>query len=1586
MAKTSGIAAEQAQGAVEGAAGSLSDTGQNIEDGDILEGIVDRSKSEADSNQLDTAGYATGVVYGNDGTVYQGPTTQAVVNQHRIATPPAPGRSMPSAPAAPAAAGSVLFQSDNTGVQSQVSTNLEPKVERAWEQIDDNKFIDSTTGEDVTDWYLANLSSEELQRFFEFANSSKQGKPNTPKPPKTPKIPKTPKQLMAGMQIGDPQAVQQARLQQDLEALNRQTPDPVESYKTPKHPEAPRSYTERQALDRIFANYEDMREDSATDRDINTYNDYAQWRRNNPGKSPNEYFNAIRPQLDSEHFYRETKLSREKKGNLEDYSREIKQKGLRSEAEENVVLETEKDRRKYDHLIMQTKIDIKKGFFHVETEHVEKDENGNEYARWSDDVEQEIVAILRFVNRPNTIKNQRDIMRSVRLYASMSVDRQGKMFNEDADQWELSEAEMISILRLMRRSCIERGTPFAIVDSSFELRETKVFPCGVMPKTVADFWTAPGSNLLNEDGSPMSAAQLVQRTQDEWNQRTRPALVAYAPIEQRIVIEDMMRAVSMLDGMSAERFSERYGVRSEVDYMISEWQDSNAAYAAAMNDYFDATAVQKRQDAMLDMYRKSFDRQRGSTYVYDESGQLEAVMTSKQPGWISSLKLASKLMRSASVGLNIPVITSAFAEHGVGNLYTAMTIVTLNRMYGTNHRVSQFTIERFKSDEALEAFQCVKELYDTFGPGATRLFSESGLPYTKENVLKFAAENLKPSMGETAEMFSQKMDKFTHTLMVADYAFKRSDMRLWLDAYFVTNAIMARSQQKMKDSGEMSKREAPLTPEEIESAVRASDMGRFFAQAMGTDAGINAYQMMRANNIGQKSPMSEFAKQFLDDHAVTNFAITAFVDTFPQYGINFAYMLVPFSRTMSYLKAHSDFNPETGRSDLLIGGNIEDFQLGLRMNLIYDAFTFGGRSVIVGGLLGILLNMLGFDPPDDEENKFNVSMWKIGSKVGWGDVDENGNHKGIEIQIAWWMNDLTLLSLPIAYLTAGGLSTGDWSLAKDLMLDGLADTVSGNVLLDFAHTVNHWREDYIEFERMSREPDYEGPKDIWSYALMESSMAAWKALGKMNPLDPLVNTFNRDTLFAGEEARNRDFWHVWRRSEDEDLDKFYRENKITEKVSYEEGLRRKYSSSNLIFALVNNVSTGAFTDDKKTSYFWWDMPPRSMGDPLGYAWLGEFYMDLNNIPDDVPGDTRAEKEINFKDMRAKQVLEWIDKFDGAVNQAIDANFTIPEEARKAATNYCFAQISALKADHIAKIESGELILWSEEEREANQKMWDEINNKWNKYIYDWLKNNDIPSYAYTYEQLLTDYDVTYVYRANGKPAPIWASAIPGLTDAVYKPKGNHPTSFAPFTIVDTRNRGYNAETINEWYKEGTTGSDLQWIFDNIGQNEIMFGRDAGKIANDVIFSKQIESGEYKSLEGPPVLGWRSYVSSHNSGVPDSVMEITEENHDGGKLGDAGKYNQDVEDALSGKGKDKDKKTPTYYPRKSYGGGGYSRRSYGGRSGSGDYNPKIYSNPRSVNSDRAATMYTKQPQSAHTTYLRPSFSTKGSREAYKRQDF
>ena len=72
-----------------------------------------------------------------------------------------------------------------------------------------------------------------------------------------------------------------------------------------------------------------------------------------------------------------------------------------------------------------------------------------------------------------------------------------------------------------------------------------------------------------------------------------------------------------------------------------------------------------------------------------------------------------------------------------------------------------------------------------------------------------------------------------------------------------------------------------------------------------------------------------------------------------------------------------------------------------------------------------------------------------------------------------------------------------------------------------------------------------------------------------------------------------------------------------------------------------------------------------------------------------------------------------------------------------------------------------------------------------------------------------------------------------------------------------------------------------------------------------------------------------------------------------------------------------------------GGGGWGggRGGWGGGGGSFSNPPKIYSRPAySLNTDKPAGIYSKNPSYTRFDYLRPKVLTKGSREAYRREDF
>jgi hypothetical protein len=237
--------------------------------------------------------------------------------------------------------------------------------------------------------------------------------------------------------------------------------------------------------------------------------------------------------------------------------------------------------------------------------------------------------------------------------------------------------------------------------------------------------------------------------------------------------------------------------------------------------------------------------------------------------------------------------------------------------------------------------------------------------------------------------------------------------------------------------------------------------------------------------------------------------------------------------------------------------------------------------------------------------------------------------------------------------------------------------------------------------------------------------------------------------------------------------------------------------------------------------------------------------------------------------------------------------------------------------------------------------------------------------------------------------------------------GNVP-SVLPASSPRSDGKGHNFETIPYWAvldENGNPITDTGAMYDLAGRlGPITQGRNAGKDLLEMYWGGQgtnMWDGVSEELriarDGVPTLGGGSGSSG---GRPWRVMEEF--------LPDSLK-NKNLAELLGLPPLDEEEATTdsgsgssgggSYYGGRSYysGGRGYYSRGggyysgggtyYSSYSGSGNptYNPKIYANPRSVYGQRAAGLSVKQPYKATTTYLRPNFYTKGSREAYKRSD-
>ena len=1362
----------------------------------------------------------------------------------------------------------------------------------------------------------------------------------------------------------------------------------------------------------------------------------------------------------------------------------------------------------------------RRGFFHVYGEHVRIDEKNNRVTyHWSAPVEDAINGLVRYFGWKDTLPRleaQRNVFRLVMLYYSLTIDSNGKMFNEDAKEWSMTEDQFIDACRMIFQSCVIYGHPMVMpyfLGYNQKLGGTDIFPCCYIPNQLANALMCEGSNLIDVDRGIKTPADLQALVMREWNERTHPMmeknLVDRADyrkkekarrkekrkkkgkeeeeekeykepslVAQKIILEKMIHSLSRLDGIGTEEFSKQFDIDTAQHTRISEYRDLMQEYVVVMDDSgnpsinkegvgnVDVAAVMRRQEEKLAQAEDLWAKRRGPRK--HGSGQISAVE--------ASLNLMTSGMRINALATNVPIMMSAVVEKGVGDLQTFLTMKALRYQFTDSESFmpSQELMDAFKTQEASEAIDAALLLFEMGGPQALYKYAKdrlrTGGKLSHDDAMKWLEENVLRIVGSTkaaaVERFNRKLNKISQRILVGDYAFKRKSNMNFLNGLLISNQALAETQAKLAEQGIVDQYGGVvIDAAKLHDGLIAvhGDIAMLITEAIATSAGRDALIQMRSNNIGSINPISYQVSQFMRGHGVTNFAITAWIDTFAKYGINFLHAIMPMSRTIDYLVCKGiEWKGNDLAADLVIGGGMgarnKDFKItddvgfynGLRMNLYYDAMSLG-RWHFTASLIGVVLLALGWDPPDDPRDLHNVSMWKIGSNIGLGpDVDGDGKGDGIEVQTAYWINDLTQLGLPGGYALATMISTGDLNLSKELFLDSLSDTVDGNVCLDAISAIKNIGEDIGLFAQMANDPNFDGPELNPGYGL---SGMAFTLFGKITPFAPTYKSLEKNIFLRGKNAREHSTSSVFDKT-----DEFTRSVQKTDYIDdpFERQLRR-YTKGNWLLALganyFRNYLSGPDHGESKTGYLWWQMPFVTTPSPVAMAKYDMFKMDYNNLP---PGMTREQYEYQRAEDMIRIIDEWNNKYGGP-EAAIAAGEYIPSPIRYATADVLFSEIVAMRLDYDAKVNSGWFSSNGINKWQYKDQMDAQISEYYN-YIYDWLKNDDIPTWYEEYEQIVTDWDVTYV-MPDGSPASFSDRLFNPEVEAVWMLKGNHPNNLSPVTFVDYSTdeevrRGFSGQTEEYYFYKGKT--DPKPILDAYGDYVIPLGKNAGKTVREVIAGGTY-TGIYLHLDDL-TMGQRSWAEKKYR-IDQELKDLNEDNCSGGVYGDlngtkgnsksnggengmvassannggatgdfgtglsglsggtlspinsgksidpelgealgnvAGAFDKIAGTQLSVKVNSITKPTrfgqinidnsktsgnsyynKTYYRRRGGGGGGYSY----------DYNPKIYSNPHSIYGTKPATMYSKTPQTIKNyTYLRPSFSTKGSREAYKRQDF
>lgn len=1259
----------------------------------------------------------------------------------------------------------------------------------------------------------------------------------------------------------------------------------------------------------------------------------------------------------------------------------------------------------------------KKAYIPLESQYI--DEHG--HIRYSERVERAIDARLAKLGLGTEYKFL--VFRQVIKAIGFSPDMKDLFLKTEKGDFKMYDAVFIAAIENLNASELSGAThPYKIVNRGMIYGKTYCFPIGIIDKYEAEILTQksdPSGYYHGKDPYKLredAGKYFLNKTLPEIKANTLRSERGQAQLK---VIENQVRAYAALSGVSPRL----YGVSDVFQKGYEEYKEQWASITSKPNpDKWDEE-VSRVQNERADRARRNLDKRQNRTKRYYSEDVKNAkgeviykkgtryrswhdkkienanekanadmpvhLRTSSNPIYTeirdpytnrpaAFLMTTTSLMRFSGVFGNVPIMASGIIEHAQGNLLSYIS----NRILfagAKEYKPTDLMYSRIREQEGIEAVCAVKAVFSVGGMDALMLFRSAYKQMNKENAKKFLEEYVNRKMPDgkisrKAKALKERMDNVAYLLMPGDIGFQKQDAMRWLEG------VMLNYKRMPGERG--------WTAEQVQEMIETDGIQAFVAAAVETDAGRDSLLMLRNQTLDRISPISHAIDVILRSNCVVDFAITRLIDTYFKYGLNLIQLMLPFSNTLSYLAVRGINMKRGGINDTSqldftildyqMGGH-DSFGYGLLKNFLYDAIKLGNITLITG-LAYFLIEALGFDEPPEEGLVFNWEEYRIGKNVGWG---PDGN--GIPVYAAWWLNDLTMFGLPAAYafhvakMHADGTSkfkNDDPDVALKIFKGGCMSMISGCSLLDMIKLVNNAERDFKTFEEMTKDPNVNQPPDWISCGLLQAELFCAKTFDKIMPA--ALTNWITDTAVVGTDAYAKTAYKVY------DTDSNV-PGKTEDVKSYTELVRRIEAQYNPYYGIwcdiFVNQNIPLMPADDKTGYTIWEMPVAT-GDDQRLAESAAKY----DIPNEIPGG--EENRIPFQEEKIDLVINDIkEKYNWDVDAAIADGMCIPWKTRQAMVTYLKAKKIAATNIYNQKLQNHEYA----NSVEKNQ-LYTEMSNtlyECNKLIQEWCLNYNIPYTSESYARLLTDYMTIYRFKNTNKPATefdYWKLGDEAV-EKIMIPKGNHPTSLFPFTTPDYSSdervqRGYNAETVPVWYDENRT--DLDKIFKEGLNATVPYGRDAGVNLDSAIFGGELDTesggnptGTYRAEE-LPTMGYRAYVPYDEQVVKDTIGKLKEIKDEDIKatdtsFGELGVY------------KDKSSWSKSSYPNwsnQTWPVNGIRRYTSGGGS---SYSPRIYNNPRSISADRAATMYTKTPYSASSTYLRPTFVTKGSREAYKRQD-
>lgn len=1242
-------------------------------------------------------------------------------------------------------------------------------------------------------------------------------------------------------------------------------------------------------------------------------------------------------------------------------------------------------------------------------------------------------------------------------------------------------------------SDLVRGDSRASRDSSGKfvvIGGTKRYPLFMPLSLWREICSDPTSKFYVEGENPSKVAEEHFRESiRSWRRDVHNAIVAEGDIEQLVSIDNLARAVLSMDGFDGSEASlpeiqtsldidalEADAVRSDdpdmyvpLEHMIQQMHESAEREARRQKHHIETDNRAKQVLKTTNRIRKTSGTIRISLLASSPFEEAENLVRANVANALVGIAQydGEALTGTSPVSLHKSMFDYNDSEYK--NVTTSssfsenMQVVVALYRIGGEDLLDRYLDEKDEAGRAINTKLNKAELNSFL----VRNGYIQGNGDTSQPGLKGAVEKAKNVTRATAAMAEKVMTDFA----TSEGLFSKQEARTFAKVYMSDARTLYADLDRRGELGASNSYAYAVDVNDAVAMAQAPGMGTgaLVRKMMSTPTGREALATMGFFGAGRKNPITYGMQRLMWSSGVTEMLISTCINKYPAYGIGKKLNNTPLSSTLSYLatcgySGIGDFLALAGESRRLEGsavgrrlsgigsamGRASNYQMGtrsaslaldertgrvkqrrlslagFRKNLIYDMVTAGSTLSKVLVTMQII-NRFGLTPPEDPDNRLLYEEWKIGGK------------DGIPFKLAWWLDDLTGVSVPIAMgllVNEGGswdftdedgnvIATFDGGeLAPSIIANGVASLNDGTFVFEaidlFTHWDEHWRKQLgmDDFDKIGKAEEGElAPSSVEEWAIVTIRNTLFDQFGQMVPaiINEVVPT-SRDYMFAGERLETSPYL-LWNdRNGKITLEEAKRDNYVTGVDDWSElklrQLTRNYWALGKIMDILNDPQTG---------YTWGEMPKKERIDKAAYAKWSQYSFDFSDAASkkDPDGWLTEQGEAVYTHI--------LDNYNNA-DDAIADGFYLSYDALTNARAYCESKKKQLEIDKSEALDSISGIGGSY--NEVKTKILQETDRQYKKIekVSDILWSSDFPTSVPRYYQQTSDYVTRYV-DSEGNPADIIDYWRGDATSEQY-PYGNMPSPFTLISRPRQANKGWNNES-------------LPWNFDGNEETE------ANKATAKQMYKDLVEGGlTYRHSDGTEENLGKTYfggtdspdglmLNSGNLPTTDSRIDVAKRSSlpsflrtkddmedyykkaTGIEFGDTSLSSRttsqgnvsdsNISDESSAKpenevtgnpgidvllneygvdGKDSNNNGSNYGNNSymyRYGGGysGYYRSS--GSGGGSSYNPKIYSTSHQVYSQRASGMSTRQPYRASSGYLRPTFYTSGSRTSYLRMN-